>query len=202
MYVYLCVCVNVCVFVWVCVCLLVFACVCLCRRACVYLFMTLYAFVCLYACVYGCVCMLVSVFLHAFMGVCVYKDRVLYSQNCNFPKASWWCSVSKLRLTEFQISFPDFQIELCEGHLYNDYFLSVIIYLFCFYTLYFDIRILIDSPRRPAVFPKSELKQQKFLEEYSVFDSTNICRNTFYVAEWNERLSLATHQRHCYTICS
>ena len=66
----------------------VFACVCLCRRACVYLFMTLCAFVCLYACVYGCVCMLASVFLHAFMGVCVYKDRVLYSQNSNFPKSS------------------------------------------------------------------------------------------------------------------
>ena len=30
----------------------------------------------------------------------------------------------KLRLTEFQNSFHDFQIELLEGHLYNNYSLT------------------------------------------------------------------------------
>ena len=34
------------------------------------------------------VSMLARMFLHAFMGVCVYKDRGLYSQNSNFPKSS------------------------------------------------------------------------------------------------------------------
>ena len=70
------------------------------------------------------VSMLARMFLHAFMGVCVYKDRGLYSLNSNFPKSSRWCLVPKLRLTGFQSSFPDFQIVLLEGHLYNNYFLT------------------------------------------------------------------------------
>ena len=83
----------------VCVCLRVFACICVCMRACVYLFMAICARVCLYACVYGRVRMLASVFLHAFMGVCVYKDRGLYSQNSNFPNFGGYMLFRCLLLT-------------------------------------------------------------------------------------------------------
>ena len=89
-----CVCVGLYVCVWVLaflfVCVCMFACVCvrmcLCAHAC--LFMALCARVCLYACVYGYVRMHASVFLHAFVGVCVYKDRGLYSQNFNVHEFS------------------------------------------------------------------------------------------------------------------
>ena len=84
-----------------------------------------------FACVYG--------------WTCVYKDRELNLQNSNFSKSSGWCSVLKLRLTGVSNSFHDFLIGLLEGHFYYDYFVPVTFYLFCFYTLYIDIRILIDS---------------------------------------------------------
>ena len=48
----------------------------------------------------------------------------------------------KLRLTGFQNSFHDFQIELLEGHYYNNYSLNN--YLFSI-RFYIDITILIDS---------------------------------------------------------
>ena len=48
-------------------------------------------------------------------------------------KSSGWCFVSKLRLTGFQNSFHDLQIELLEVHLYNNYSLTSDL-LFYFYT--------------------------------------------------------------------
>ena len=50
----------------------------------------------------------------------------------------------KLRLTGFQNSFHDLQIELLEGHLYHNYSLTSDLLVY-FYTFYIDIRILIDS---------------------------------------------------------
>ena len=127
-----CVCVSVCVFVRVCVCLRVFACVCVC----VYARMHVSLYGSMRECMsvrmrFGRVRILAIVFLQAFMGVCVFKDEGLYSQNSNFPKSSGCCLVPKLRLTGFQNALPDFQIELLEGHLDNIIFLPVAIYLFC-----------------------------------------------------------------------
>ena len=50
----------------------------------------------------------------------------------------------KLRMTGFQNSFHDFQIELLEGHLYTIILLPVTFY-FISIRFYIDIRFLIDS---------------------------------------------------------
>ena len=104
--VYVC-CVFVCV--CVCVCLHVFACVC----------------ACLYARVYGCVCMLASVFFYRrlWVYVCI-KLSLIFTKFQTFLNLVDDAECQNFVFSRFKISFPDFQIELLEGHLYNDYFLT------------------------------------------------------------------------------
>ena len=64
--------------------------------------------------------------------VCIKMDGYIH-----FPKTN--------RLTGVPNSFHDFQIELLEGNLYINYFLTSDLLFICFYTIYTDIIILIDA---------------------------------------------------------
>ena len=83
--------------------------------------------------------------LHAFMveHVCIqiesYIRKILTFLNLVDDAQ---CQTSIDRVTN---SFHDFLKGLLEGHFYNDYFLTSDLLFLCFYTLYIDIRILIDS---------------------------------------------------------
>ena len=72
----------------------------------------------------------------------------------------------KLRLTGVPNSFHDFQIELLEGNLYNNYFLTSD-HLFIFFSIRFDIDILNFDRFCHGVaknrFFKYELKRMIFL---------------------------------------
>ena len=106
-------------------------------------------------------------FACAYGWTCVYTDRVLYSQHFNYPKSRGWYSVPKLRLTGVPNSFHDFSNICFQSFVkiisITIIFLPVTFYLFCFYTLHINIRILIDSATASSRFPKSELKRQNFL---------------------------------------
>ena len=91
------------------------------------------------------------------------------------PKSSGWCLVSNFDWQEFQSSFHEFQIELLERHLYNNYSPTSDL-LFYFYTfLYrhqnFDrlstvaITIFNDSTTAwlTSRFFNYDLKRQNFL---------------------------------------
>ena len=79
-----------------------------------------------------------------------------------------------------------FQIELLEGHLYNDDFLTSDLLFIFSYTIYTDIIILIDATMTNNRLYQKRTREWSFFKHIQFLTPPKICKKTFYVAELND----------------